>query len=74
MLARDPAGPPFTATSRTVGSFAAARFALPGPVLISARRREDKRAFFLETYSARDFADLGITELFLQDNHPPHHG
>lgn len=69
MLARNPADPPPAGISRTAGSFTATRFALPGPVLISARRREDERGFFLETYSARDFADLGITELFPQDNH-----
>jgi dTDP-4-dehydrorhamnose 3,5-epimerase len=68
VLARNPAGPPLAGTSRTAGSFTAARFALPGPVLISARRRDDERGYFLETYSARDFADLGVAEIFVQDN------
>lgn len=30
---------------------------------------EDERGFFLESYSERTFADLGIGEKFVQDNH-----
>ncbi|MBW2701768.1 MAG: dTDP-4-dehydrorhamnose 3,5-epimerase [Deltaproteobacteria bacterium] len=29
----------------------------------------DARGFFKETYSGRDFAELGIQEIFVQDNH-----
>ncbi|WP_207792089.1 dTDP-4-dehydrorhamnose 3,5-epimerase [Siccirubricoccus phaeus] len=42
---------------------------MPGPVLITPRRFGDHRGFFLETYSARDFAALGVADLFVQDNH-----
>lgn len=51
------------------GNFVGSRFAVDGPVLVSARRFGDHRGFFLETYSARDFAALGITDAFVQDNH-----
>jgi dTDP-4-dehydrorhamnose 3,5-epimerase len=51
------------------GNFAADCFHVAGPVLITARRFGDHRGFFLETYSARDFAALGIADLFVQDNH-----
>lgn len=54
---------------RIAGNFAARRFPLAGPVLIEARRFGDHRGFFLETYSARDFAELGIADVFVQDNH-----
>ena len=51
------------------GNFAAQRLAIEGPLLISARRFADPRGVFAETYSRRDFAALGITEEFVQDNH-----
>ncbi|MDO9707161.1 dTDP-4-dehydrorhamnose 3,5-epimerase [Paracraurococcus lichenis] len=51
------------------GNFTAERFALPGPVLVTPRRFGDHRGFFLETWSARDFAALGIPDVFVQDNH-----
>ncbi|RAI57913.1 dTDP-4-dehydrorhamnose 3,5-epimerase [Roseicella frigidaeris] len=51
------------------GNFTATRFAIPGPVLVTPKRFGDHRGFFLETYSARDFAALGIPDLFVQDNH-----
>jgi len=53
----------------TSGNFTATRLALPGPVLVTARRFGDHRGFFLETYSVRDFAALGISDVFVQDNH-----
>ena len=53
----------------TSGNFTATRLAVPGPVLITPRRFGDHRGFFLETYSARDFAALGIADVFVQDNH-----
>jgi dTDP-4-dehydrorhamnose 3,5-epimerase len=42
---------------------------VPGPLLITPRRFGDHRGFFLETYSVRDFAALGIQDVFVQDNH-----
>ena len=53
----------------TSGNFTATRLAVAGPVLITPRRFGDHRGFFLETYSARDFAALGIPDIFVQDNH-----
>jgi dTDP-4-dehydrorhamnose 3,5-epimerase len=29
----------------------------------------DTRGYFLETYSSKDFADVGIKDIFVQDNH-----
>jgi dTDP-4-dehydrorhamnose 3,5-epimerase len=40
-----------------------------GAWLIEPRVFRDKRGFFMETYSKRLFADHGITEEFVQDNH-----
>jgi dTDP-4-dehydrorhamnose 3,5-epimerase len=54
---------------RVAGNFTAVRFAVAGPVLVTPRRFGDARGFFLETYSARDFAALGIPDIFVQDNH-----
>lgn len=64
MLARD-----HQDTLETAGNFSASRFDIAGPVLITPRRFGDARGFFLETYSARDFAALGIADVFVQDNH-----
>jgi dTDP-4-dehydrorhamnose 3,5-epimerase len=54
---------------RQSGNFTATRLPVPGPVLVTPRRFGDHRGFFLETYSARDFAALGIPDAFVQDNH-----
>ena len=69
MLARDATTMNPAATTQTAGNFTATRFALAGPVLIEPRRFGDHRGFFLETYSAKDFAALGIGDVFVQDNH-----
>lgn len=37
--------------------------------LIKPRRFADDRGWFCETYSARTYADLGVTVAFRQDNH-----
>lgn len=42
---------------------------IPGPMLITPRRFQDGRGFFLETWSERDLAALGVRERFVQDNH-----
>jgi len=42
---------------------------LPGALLIEPVVRQDERGFFLESYHERDFAELGITDRFVQDNH-----
>lgn len=42
---------------------------LEGPVLVRPTVYGDNRGFFHETYRRSLFADLGITEEFVQDNH-----
>ncbi|MFC7476843.1 dTDP-4-dehydrorhamnose 3,5-epimerase [Dankookia sp. GCM10030260] len=54
---------------RRSGNFTATSLPVPGPLLVTPRRFGDHRGFFLETYSARDFAGLGIPDVFVQDNH-----
>ena len=42
---------------------------LPGLLLLEPRVFGDDRGFFLESYNQREFAELGIAEPFVQDNH-----
>jgi len=42
---------------------------LPGVVILEPRVFGDERGFFLESYNERAFAELGIKERFVQDNH-----
>src|ERR1035438_5537541 len=42
---------------------------LPGILLLEPQVFGDGRGFFLESYNQRTFADLGIPEPFVQDNH-----
>jgi dTDP-4-dehydrorhamnose 3,5-epimerase len=42
---------------------------LAGVLLIEPRVFGDDRGFFLESYNQRTFAELGIHEAFVQDNH-----
>jgi dTDP-4-dehydrorhamnose 3,5-epimerase len=42
---------------------------LPGLLLLEPQVFGDERGFFLESYNQRKFADLGIAEEFVQDNH-----
>ena len=42
---------------------------LPGVLLLEPRAFGDDRGFFLESYDQRTFAELGILEPFVQDNH-----
>jgi dTDP-4-dehydrorhamnose 3,5-epimerase len=42
---------------------------LPGVLLLEPRVFGDHRGFFLESYNERVFAELGIHEKFVQDNH-----
>jgi dTDP-4-dehydrorhamnose 3,5-epimerase len=42
---------------------------LPGVVILEPRVFGDERGFFLESYNEKVFADLGIKEQFVQDNH-----
>jgi dTDP-4-dehydrorhamnose 3,5-epimerase len=49
-------------------NFTASELAIPGVVLISARRFADDRGSFMETYRARAFETLGVAARFVQDN------
>jgi dTDP-4-dehydrorhamnose 3,5-epimerase len=42
---------------------------LDGPILVEPRVFRDERGFFAETYRRQVFADLGIPEEMVQDNH-----
>jgi dTDP-4-dehydrorhamnose 3,5-epimerase len=42
---------------------------LDGPILIAPKVLGDERGFFVETYRRSVFADLGIPEEMVQDNH-----
>ncbi len=42
---------------------------LPGVVILEPRVFGDERGFFLESYNEKAFAELGIAERFVQDNH-----
>lgn len=42
---------------------------IPGPILIQPNVYEDARGFFLESFKASVFKELGIPEYFAQDNH-----
>ncbi len=45
------------------------RLELPDVILIKPEVFEDERGFFLETYKHSDFAAVGISEHFIQDNY-----
>ena len=42
---------------------------LPGVVILEPRVFGDERGFFLESYNEKAFAELGIVNRFVQDNH-----
>ncbi|WP_426955054.1 dTDP-4-dehydrorhamnose 3,5-epimerase [Muricoccus radiodurans] len=42
---------------------------IEGPLLVTVRRFGDARGYFMETYSRRDYAAVGIGAEFVQDNH-----
>ena len=42
---------------------------VPGVLILEPKVFSDARGLFLEVYNQRVFADLGITEAFVQDNH-----
>lgn len=45
------------------------KLSIPEVVLIEPRVFRDERGFFIETYKHSEFADAGIREYFVQDNH-----
>lgn len=42
---------------------------LPGVLELLPKKLGDSRGFFMETYHAGKFAELGIADVFVQDNH-----
>ena len=48
--------------------FTASRLEIPDLILVRPRRLEDPRGYFMETYRASVFAELGISATFVQDN------
>ena len=43
--------------------------ALPGVLILEPRVFGDSRGFFIETFQTERYAELGITQPFVQDNH-----
>lgn len=57
------------AVLEVAGNVRRLRTSIPDVKLLQMVRHEDTRGFFSETYNRGDFAALGITESFIQDNH-----
>lgn len=45
------------------------KLSIPDVVLVEPRVFRDERGFFIESYKYSEFADAGIREYFVQDNH-----
>jgi dTDP-4-dehydrorhamnose 3,5-epimerase len=58
----------FPFPTRRAGNVESQALAIEGPLLVSVRRFADARGAFVETYSRRDFAAVGIPDEFVQDN------
>ncbi len=52
-----------------MSKFLATATPIEGLLVIEPTVFGDHRGFFLESYSERDFAEIGINERFVQDNH-----
>lgn len=52
-----------------MGKFKKIETGIEGLYVIEPTVFEDNRGFFMETYSKRDFDELGLTYEFVQDNH-----
>lgn len=52
-----------------MGNFKKIETGIEGLYIIEPTVFEDSRGFFMETYSKKDFEEIGITYEFLQDNH-----
>lgn len=50
-------------------SFEFKRLEIPEVVLIKPKLRTDERGFFFEVYKRSDFAEFGINDQFVQENH-----
>src|ERR1700691_1847376 len=58
-----------SAVRTEMNSFKKISTSLPGVFILEPRVFEDERGFFLESYNQQAMAAVGITELFVQDNH-----
>jgi dTDP-4-dehydrorhamnose 3,5-epimerase len=52
-----------------MGGFEFEKQSISGPLVVKPVVHGDARGFFLETYRANEFADHGMTQPFVQDNH-----
>lgn len=52
-----------------MNKFKAIQTSIEGLILVEPTVFGDERGFFMESYSRRDFAELGIDVEFVQDNH-----
>lgn len=50
-------------------NFSKSETGIAGLVVIEPTVHGDQRGFFMESYNKRDFATLGLTQEFVQDNH-----
>src|SRR5260370_7870270 len=55
--------------NRRVAALNRVETSLPGVFLIESNVCQDSRGLFLESYHEAKFAELGITDHFVQDNH-----
>lgn len=51
-----------------MGKFTKQETGIDGLVVLTPTVFPDSRGYFMETYSKRDFAEIGITQEFVQDN------
>lgn len=51
-----------------MGKFKVTQTAIPGVMILNPSVFGDARGYFMETYSKRDFAEIGIDKEFVQDN------
>jgi dTDP-4-dehydrorhamnose 3,5-epimerase len=58
-----------TRASTPASSLQRLETSLPGVCEIRPRIVRDARGFFMETYHAQKYAEIGITDTFVQDNH-----
>lgn len=56
-----------------MGKFKAIKTSIPGVLVIEPTVFGDKRGYFMETYSKKDFEELGIRDEFVQDNQSKSH-
>ncbi len=62
-------GAPCATESGVMSKFEFERLAIPDVILVKPKVFGDARGFFCETYRRNEFADGGIHEEFVQDNH-----